>query len=470
MTRRELISKLYGERGPLTILPWWEEPIRLLDDPAVNEMLFKLIRQTGKTQLLMAMGQSELLTRPGSYTLLVSASKLQQQATFERKLRKPLTRLLRAWGRGCPLVTFTDSGAEVPSLGSAMEIVAPNPDTVPARTVSLLLIDEARYVGDEVYAVLVPSVIGAGGKIVIASTAGPPSGFFFELWNHPTEGSWRYESAVNSNPHADQGVLSFLRRRLALLFPVAAQRELDNQFVEDGDSFLPAALIEAAVDDGLAEFTGSQSEAAAFLDLSRKRDLTSRVVVLREPARRPEATDHVMVASIAIWDPRQSPTGEVPFAEVRADLEALPQRFPLLTNIQVDEGAEAGSVLPWAQAHPALSLLVQGFVATVERNLAMWSTLSARLHAGTLSIPRQERLLAELRSLRAESFALGSKWRVVDSSRKWHRDVSLSLAGAVTALGDGALWSPNALQPWAGRGEGRVMHEWDPRAPGARFH
>jgi hypothetical protein len=469
VTRRELISRLYGERGPLTILPWWHKALLALDDPTVHELLLKLSRQSGKSQLLMAMAMSELLLVPGSYTLLVAASRSQQQAIFERKLRRPLERLLRHWTTP---ITFTNNGAEVPSTGTALEILAANESTAPARTVSLLLLDEARYIADDVFTVLAPSVIGAGGKIVVASTAGPPSGFFFELLNNPTPGSWRYESAINENPHADAGVLGFLSRRLRLLFPNAARRELDNEFAEDGDSFLPAALIEAAVDDGLSEFASSQSEAAAFLDLSRKKDLTSRVVVLREPPRRPEAGDHVVVASIAVWDPRQSPTGETNFAEVRADLETLPQRFPMLTSIQVDEGAEAGSILPWAQAHPQLSLLVTGFVATVESNLQMWSALSARLHAGTLSLPRHERLLSELRSLRAESFALGAKWRVVDSSRKLHRDVSLSLAGAVHALGDGSLWSPHALQPWAGTGPGRMVadHYREEQGWWSRFH
>jgi hypothetical protein len=446
VTRRELIAKLSGEQGPLSVPDWWEAPILLLDDPGIHELLLKLPRQSGKSQLLMAMAMSELLLRPGSYTLLVAASKQQQQAIFERKLRKPLTRLLKSWATE---VRFTQNGAEVPSLNSALEIIAANESTSVARSPSLLLIDEARYVPDDLYAVLAPSVIGAAGTTVAASTAGRPSGWFYEAWQHPVEGSWRYESAVNENPFADAGVLSFLTRRLRLLFPAAAQRELDNQFTEDGDSFLPSALIEAAVDDGLTEFAGSTSEAAAFLDLSRKKDLTSLVVVLREAPRRAEASDHVVTAAIQVWNPRESPTGEVPFAEVRAYLEDLPRRFPVLTQILVDEGSEAGSILPWARAHPALSLLAQGFTATAETNLAMWSGLSARLHGGTISLPRHERLISELRSLRAESFSLGAKWRIVDSSRKLHRDVSLSLAGAVHALGDLA-WGVGSIAPWAG--------------------
>src|SRR5262249_30643214 len=68
-------------------------------------------------------------------------------------------------------------------------------------------------------------------------------------------------------------------------------------------------------------------------------------------------------------------------------------------------------------------------------NMQLWGALAGRLHARTLSIPRHERLIAELRNLRQESIALGASFRVVDGTRKLHRDVSLALAGACLAAG-----------------------------------
>jgi hypothetical protein len=221
-----------------------------------------------------------------------------------------------------------------------------------------------------------------------------------------------------------------------VLVPSAKRRELDNEFVEDNDSFLPATLIDAAIDDALGELPSSPLAAFAFYDLSRKRDLTSRVVVVREAAQRPEARDHLRVASLRLWDPRQSPTTEVDFAEVRADLAGLPGRFPRLEVVLVDEGSEAGSLLPFAKATAALTLKVRGFMASPESNASLWGAMAARLHSRTLSIPRHERLIAELRGLRQETFSFGSRWRVVDASRRLHRDVSLALAGACFAAGE----------------------------------
>lgn len=443
LTRDQVLDHLTNEVGePLVILPWWREAFAALDDPTKLELILRLIRQTGKSQLLAAIAQTELLCVPNSYTVLVAASEAQQQAIYARKIRRPLERLLKSLGLH-GLAKFTKHGVEIPDLNSALEVLVSTEDTTPGRTVTKVLLDEARHVQDAVYTALAPSTIGSGGKVVIASSSGPPRGFFHALCTQPTEHTWLYESATNDNPRANRGVLDFIKRRLGLVSPAAAQRELGNLFADDGDSFLPGALIDRAVDETLHEqsYRASDRPAFAFLDLSRKRDLTSLVVVLQVSAR------ELVAVNVQTWDPKdpkQSPTGEVDFEAVRGALEQVSTTYPGLRKVLVDEGAEAGSILPWARAHYRLSGRVEGFTASTTSNMDLWSALSARLHAGTLRIPRHDRLIAELKSLRQESFALGSRWRVVDSSRKLHRDVSVSLAGACYAAGE----TRTCTSPW----------------------
>jgi hypothetical protein len=395
-----------------------------------------LVRQAGKSQALLHGAVSELLTRRHAFVLYVAAAEHQAGAVYERKLRRPLTSLLTRLGM-LDAVQFTKRGVQVPALGSALEIVPTNEATGTGRTPTLLILDEAREIPDEIYTAYAPSVIGAGGKIALASTAGRPKGFYYELVQQalalPSPETWLYRSAENENPHADQRMLGFLKKQFGVLFPAAARRELQNEFTEAGDELIPWAMVEPCIDDRLGELPSSGSPAFAFYDLSRVRDLTTRWVVLRGPARRPEATDHLIAASVRVWDPKRSPTGETPFEAVREDLLTLPRRFPNVQRVLVDAGAEASSLLSWAKMQPTLALRVEPFVASVNSNMDLWGSLVARLTAATISIPRHERLLAELRGLRREEFAFGSKWRVVDASRKFHRDVSLSLAGAVYA-------------------------------------
>jgi hypothetical protein len=434
LTRRDVWRLLRNERGrPLREVSWTGQFLDGLDDPRVRLLMLWTRRQAGKTTHMVSGVASTLFTRPGAYVVFVSAAERQAEAIFNRKLRRPLEQLARELGIADAL-RITQRTIEVPELGTAFEFMATNEATAPGRSVDELYIDEGRDVRDSVFEVLAPSVIGVGGKIIVGSTSGRPAGWFYELVRNPPEGMLLIHPEANENPEASGEVLGFLSRLFGL-FPAAGRRELQNEFVDDGDELLPAALIEAVVDDRLGEVPSSTRPAFAFIDLSRKRDLSSRAVVLREAPRRPEATDHLVVASVQTWDPKQNPVGEVDFAEIRADLAALPIRFPNLEAILIDEGAEAGAVLPFCRQHPRLSMLVQGFTANVGSNMELWGSLAARLHAQTITLPRHERLLAELRGLRRTEFAFGSKWRVVDSTRRLHRDVSLSLAGACMAAG-----------------------------------
>ena len=436
-SRLDVISRLSSEHGQkLTPLSWWESALRALDDKSTREIVLWLKRQAGKSTFLgTAAATSTILTKRNSYVVLVSASEKQAKAIYNRKIRRPMERLMRSLKLD-DLASFTQNGIEIPALNSALEVVTPNVDTSPARTITELYLDECRSIPDEVFITLAPSVIGAGGKIILASTAGRPAGFFYEICTHPTPETLLIHTQENENPHASRRVLDYLKARLGLLSPAAMQREIENEFADDGQEFLSASLIDQRIDDHLSELAGSDAEAFAFGDLSRKRDLTSIVVVVRQRARRPEARDHLTVASVRCWNPKQSPTGEVDFAEVRAHLAELPRRFPRLRRVLIDGGAEGGSIFPFCRTHPKLTLIVQEFVATQDSNRELWGSLKARVEAGTLSIPRHERLIQELKSLRQESMALGLSWRIVDSSRKLHRDVSLSLAGACYAAGD----------------------------------
>jgi len=446
MNRLALAARLTGEYGqPLDTPSWWHEAFAALDNPGINELLIWRPRQSGKSQCEAAMAITELLLCPRAHVVMAAASEKQAAAIYARKIKKPLEQMLElrdAKSRWRKHIVATKRGIELRS-GATLEVIATNEETSPGRSPTLLIIDEARDIPDAFYAAFAPSAIGAGGKVVIASTAGPPRGFFYELVQHPLKETWLHHATINDNPHADRRTLNFLERRLSVVMPAAARRELGNEFTDDGSEFLPARLIEAAVDDTLGEIPASDLPAFVMYDLSRKRDLTSRTVVLLDNGRRPEALDHLVVASIRVWDPRKSPTGEVDFADVRADLDMLLRRFPNPCSVLIDEGAEAGALLPFARGHARLVQVTKGFIATPEHNMKLWGALAARLHARTLSIPWHERLIAELRGLRQEQFAFGGRWRVLDSSRKVHRDVSLTLAGACFAVEEVLASIPN---------------------------
>ncbi|MDO8475020.1 MAG: terminase large subunit [Candidatus Rokubacteria bacterium] len=253
MTRAELDALLTNETGqPLVRLPWYVEADAAMDDPAAKLVALSARRQEGKTTYQTRTAMGELMLKPASYTLMVAASEGQQQAIFLRKLRRPFEALLTRLGVKRNAAIITKKSIELLELGSKVEVVATSEVTSPGRSVSLLIFDEARDISDAVFTSLAPSVLAMpGSKILVASTAGPPRGWFYELIRNPLPETRVVTSTGNCNPFADQGMLSFLERQLARISPAAARRELQNEFVEDSESFLPEALIEAAIDDDL---------------------------------------------------------------------------------------------------------------------------------------------------------------------------------------------------------------------------
>ena len=252
LTRRAVWGLLRNERGrALQPVSWTGQFLDALDDPEVQLLLLWAKRQVGKTTHEIAGVASELFTRPGSYTVYVAAAERQAEAIFIRKLRRPLEKLAQELGIVDSL-RITQRGIEIPDMGSAFEFMATNEVTAPGRSIDKLFIDEARDVSDAVFEVMAPSIIGSGGQIILGSTAGVPKGFFYELVSHPPAGSLLIHPAENENPEASRAVVGFLTRLFGL-FPTAARRELENEFTDDGEALISAALIEAAIDDDLTE-------------------------------------------------------------------------------------------------------------------------------------------------------------------------------------------------------------------------
>jgi hypothetical protein len=252
ITRAELIPLLTNEAGaPLVQLAYWTPAFVHLDDPGKRAVLLWLARQRGKSTLAAVVAILRVLLVPGSYVLMVAASEGQAAAIFLRKLRRVLERLLDRLGIKRSALIITKRSVEVLELGSKIEVVATSEVTSPGRSVDLLIFDEARDIPDAVFTALAPSVLATGGKILACSTAGRPRGWFYEMVMHPLPETAVVQAEGATNPFADQGMLTFLERQLARISPAAARRELGNEFTEDSESFLPEALIEAAIDDAL---------------------------------------------------------------------------------------------------------------------------------------------------------------------------------------------------------------------------
>lgn len=411
--------ELVNERGePVRVLPWWIGIAEGLRDKL--EVAVKTIRQQGKSLLAGAVSNYLLFNARDSYLLLVAASEAQAKAIAAQKFKRPI----EANPRLARDARVLENRIEVPALGNVLEIVPASEATSPGRTVNLLILDEAREIDDSLYLRLRPSTMACEGRTLITSTPGPPRGFFYEIVSNPGPETFVFDAGADViNPYTSERHMREAAG-LAHLFPGLHAREYLGRFADLGDEYVTRERLNACVDPALENRATARGAVYAFLDLSRRRDLTSLVAVERTPD-----PDLLTVIRIETIDPRRCPGGEIDFGAVRLLLADLCSCFRVRV-LGVDDRAEAGELLAWCRTQ-RWGGAVRPMAATAQSNMETWGRLAERVAAGTIRIPAHRRLVDELLALRVEDMAGGRLWRVVDTAKRLHRDVSMALAGAV---------------------------------------
>jgi phage terminase large subunit-like protein len=421
----------------------------------VKLVLVNSIRQSGKSTLLFLIMLYHLFNRQRFQAAVIASSKDTVKSIFRQKVSDVVNRSpkLRADAR------ILNESISVPRLMSHAELYPSEAvGGLIGRSLNMLLLDECCLIPDESIAAALPSVMAQeDGKVIAISSSWAPSGWFYESVvaaekvgkKDPSVFLFRSDSR-ELNPAASQENLDAMSKMLIRINPAYEKRFLSTEFAELGNEFLPRQVVDACIDYQLVNAATSKLPCYAFLDLSLKRDLTSRVVVAYD---RQKGQDKYTVQNINILDPKGFINRRVDFNAVKAMIEADHKSFSIRKYL-VDERAEAGELLQWARER---GFYLEPFNATVDRNMAIWGRLMELLSTQKLSIPFNRRLLSELYNLRVEEFSFGRSFRITDASRKLHRDVSMALAGAAWAASEHRAVEPRIV--WLG-GDERPERRW----------
>lgn len=149
-----------------------------------KKMILRCSRQSGKSTTTAALALHTALFRPGSLTLLFSASQRQSRELF-RKV-KDFLNIYRERG-GDPVKLAEDNKLEfVLCNGSRIVSLPAKEQTIRGfSAVDLLVEDEASRVEDEVYYAIRPMLAVSGGRMILLSTPWGKRGHFFQEWNNP---------------------------------------------------------------------------------------------------------------------------------------------------------------------------------------------------------------------------------------------------------------------------------------------
>ncbi len=170
-------SRILAARG-FAVDPWQRDV--LLSQR--RHLLLNCCRQAGKSTVVSALAVHEALFRPGSLTLILSPGQRQSAETFH-KVREHY----RAVGRPVRATHETQRRLELAN-GARIFCLPGVEETVRGYSPSLVIIDEAARVADDLYRAVRPMLAVSRGRLVALSTPFGQRGWFYRAWQG--DGPW----------------------------------------------------------------------------------------------------------------------------------------------------------------------------------------------------------------------------------------------------------------------------------------
>ena len=210
-------------------------------EPESKRVLLNCTRQWGKSTITAAKALHRAWHAPGSLTLVVSPS-ARQSAEFVRKAAGFVRRLgERVQGDG-----DNEMSLALPN-GSRMVGLPGTEATVRGfSAVSLLLVDEAARVEDELYQAVRPMLAVSDGTLWLMSTPNGQRGFFWEAWAHGGPEWERVRVPAEECPRIKR---EFLEEERRVLDARRYGQEYGCEFGDAEDAVFDRELIERAITD-----------------------------------------------------------------------------------------------------------------------------------------------------------------------------------------------------------------------------
>lgn len=188
-----------------------------------RDLVFLKGRQIGATQGSAALAIHTARSQPGSDSIIVSATQRQSSEVAVRAR-------LGLWEIGETLVQDSASVLRLTN-GSRILSLAQSAKAVRGYSAALLIMDEAAFIADEVWTAARPMTSATGGRTVVQSTPGVPSGWFYDL-TRDTPPSWH--SMRVSSPDSGNVSAGFLAAERSRMEPHLYAQEYLAQFASAG--------------------------------------------------------------------------------------------------------------------------------------------------------------------------------------------------------------------------------------------
>jgi hypothetical protein len=212
----------------------------VLGEP-VRRGLLNCSRQWGKSTVTAAKAVHRAYTAPGSLVVVLSPS-ARQSGEFLRKATGFVHRLgLRVRGDGDNVLSLQlPNGSRIVGLPGVENTVRG------FSAVSLMLIDEAARVKDDLYKAVRPMLAVGGGELWLMSTPSGKRGFFYEEWER---GGPKWTRVAVTGAECSRIPAEFLEEEREALGERWFKQEYCCEFADADESLFDSDLIRAAFSD-----------------------------------------------------------------------------------------------------------------------------------------------------------------------------------------------------------------------------
>jgi len=222
----------------------WQRDLLLSTD---TRIILNCARQSGKSTITAVLALHHALNNPKALVLVLSRSLRQSSELF-----KKITWFYRDLGR--PVPSDIENALTLQLVNKSRIVSLPGKEeTIRGFSgVSLLIIDEAAQVNDELYYSVRPMLAVSQGRMILLSTPFGKRGFFFKEWSEsPTWKKIKITADQCPRISAD-----FLREERAALGDWWFQQEYMCEFAENVDQYFSYDEINDAVSDDVKPLFG----------------------------------------------------------------------------------------------------------------------------------------------------------------------------------------------------------------------
>jgi hypothetical protein len=214
--------------------------VRVLNTPAIRGVL-NCTRQWGKSTVTAAKAVHQAWSRKGSLTIVVSPT-ARQSGELVRKAAGFANRLgIRAKGDGDNEISL-----EFPNGSRIVGLPGTEATVRGFSAVSLLLVDEASRVCDELYLAVRPMLAVSAGAVWLMSTPFGKRGFFWETWENGGPEWERIQVKAEDCPRIPEAFLTEEKRTMGDRW---FRQEYGCEFVDSVSGLFDRDLIERAMSD-----------------------------------------------------------------------------------------------------------------------------------------------------------------------------------------------------------------------------